>query len=243
MEIHLTVEELVQYLKRSSLTTILVEGKDDTIIYRWIEEEVGISKVNFLPCGGRNNLLQVFERRSEFSQIRTVFIADQDAYVYSSPPARYSEIIWTAGYSVENDLYQGRRIEGIMTTREAEDFQKALENFIRYYGFEVEQLRNNNDYDLSVHPYHALLPTHDLNQDFLDIKGFVEPKQETIKYLLDDYDRLLRGKSLFGLLVRFLSAPQRAAKFSKMALCELCYRMANNGNIARIVSEVNRRIA
>ncbi len=39
MEIHLTEEEIVQLLKRSALTTILVEGKDDMTIYRWIEEK------------------------------------------------------------------------------------------------------------------------------------------------------------------------------------------------------------
>ena len=67
MKIHLTEDEIVELLKRSSLTSVIVEGKDDMTIYRWIEEKIGISKANFLPCGGRNTLLKVFVILSEMT--------------------------------------------------------------------------------------------------------------------------------------------------------------------------------
>ena len=84
MALELTVDEIIETLKRSSLTTVLVEGVDDVMIYRWLEDEIGIHNANFFPCGGRNNLLEIYERRAEFSELKTIFVADKDALYKSS---------------------------------------------------------------------------------------------------------------------------------------------------------------
>jgi hypothetical protein len=101
----LTIDDIVATLKRSSLPTVLVEGKEDIIIYRQIEQLFGATKINFLPCGGRNTLLKIFERRNEFSNIKTFFIADKDMWVFETPPIEYHEVLFTTGYCLENDLY------------------------------------------------------------------------------------------------------------------------------------------
>ena len=163
MEIHLTVEEIVQLLKRSSLTTVIVEGKDDMTIYRWMEEKIGISKANFLPCGGRDTLLKVFERRDEFPQIKTIFVADKDAFVYSKIPAEYSDIVWTKGYSIENDLYEGKFVEKLLSVSEDVNFKISLKNFITYYAFEVEQYNKKLIYNFSTKRLNILF--HRLSQD------------------------------------------------------------------------------
>ena len=133
MNIHLTVDEIVELLRRSSLTTVIVEGKDDMTIYRWLEHRIGIDKVNFLPCGGRDKLFQVYNRRDEFSHIKTIFLADKDCFVYTKTPAEYEEIIWTKGYSIENDLYAGRFLEKLLSVNEEVNFRVSLKNFISYY--------------------------------------------------------------------------------------------------------------
>ena len=82
-------EELVATLKHSDDTFLLVEGTDDVMIYRWLIEQIGIEKISFQPCNGRENLLNLFERRAEIKSCKTVFVADKDTFVYSKVPMKY----------------------------------------------------------------------------------------------------------------------------------------------------------
>ncbi len=54
-----TVDEIVEILKRSLLLNIIVEGVDDVMIYRWLEERIAISNASYFTCGGRDALLMV----------------------------------------------------------------------------------------------------------------------------------------------------------------------------------------
>jgi hypothetical protein len=242
MNLHLTEDEIIEYLKRSSLTTVLVEGKDDMIIYRWIEEEIGIQNANFMSCGGRDRLLKVFNRRNEFNHIKTVFVADKDAFVYDKTPDNLSDIIWTKGYSIENDLYQGQKIEQLLDVNENVKFRKAISNYITYYAFEVEQYQKKLIYNFSNHPNQILCNAQNLKQDFLDEINFESPNNETIEYLQKEYDSLLRGKSLFALLIRFLSARNRNIKHSKNSLLEHCFKMHRSDSMNNIIEQLKEKL-
>jgi hypothetical protein len=102
-----TVNELVSMLRHSSEPTILVEGPDDIMVYRWLKQHIEPLKASPIDCGGRQNLLSVYERRNEFSHVKTVFLADKDLYVFLGIPEEYSDVLWTTGYSIENDIYAG----------------------------------------------------------------------------------------------------------------------------------------
>jgi hypothetical protein len=242
MKLHLSVDEIVETLKRSSLTTVLVEGKDDMTIYRWIEEKIGITNANFLPCGGRDKLIQVFERRDEFSHIKTVFVADKDGYVYSGIPAEYEDIVWTKGYSIENDLYSGKFAERLLSVAEDVNFRVSLRNFITYYAFEVEQYNKRLIYNFSNHPNQILTDSHQLNTDFLQSVNFQNPTPETIEYLQNEYELLIRGKSLFALLLRFLCHKNRDIKHKKNILFETCFKLNENNCINELTGEIERRL-
>ncbi len=242
MKLHLTEDEIVETLKRSSLTTVLVEGKDDMIIYRWIEKEIGIQNANFMSCGGRERLLNVYNRRDEFSQIKTIFVADKDGYIYDKVPGNLGEIIWTKGYSIENDLYQGKQIEKLLDLNEKVKFKKAVKNFITYYSFEVEQYQKRLIYNFSNHPNKVLCDAQELQQELLSDINFIEPQKETIEYLQNEYDLLIRGKSLFALLLRFLSAKNRNIKHSKKSLFEHCYKLHKSDAINEIIEKLNEKL-
>jgi hypothetical protein len=243
MSLDLTVDEIVDTLKRSSLTTVLVEGKDDILIYRWIESEIGVVNANFFPCGGREKLLQVFERRSEFPDLKTIFVADKDAYVYVNPPENLSEIIWTNGYSIENDLYFGRNIESLLDEQEKDIFSTSLNSFIEYYAFEVENFLEGREFCFSNHPQHLICDFQNIvKQDFLEQINFVRAKDEVVENLRNNYDVLIRGKSLFALLTRILSKPKRPIKHSKLTLLEHCYRTHKSGKFIELIYRINEKI-
>lgn len=222
---HCTEDEIVALLSHSSLITILVEGKDDMSVYRWMEDDLDCN-ASVLACGCRNTLFKVYERRKEFKHIKTIFFADSDKFVYSSIPEEYNEIIFTKGYSIENDLYHGCEIEALLTKKEDRSFRIALKNFIKYYCCQIEKLPTQGDVDLTQHPYQILdvSNSYTLREDQV-IGGYHEPSIETITKITSNYDLLLRGHSLISLLLIFLSSSGRHSKYSSQSLCECCYKL------------------
>ena len=68
----LTVDELVNTLKRSFLPCLIIEGSDDVFVYRHLKKELDNSLISLIPCGGRDILFQVHDRRSEFADKNVV---------------------------------------------------------------------------------------------------------------------------------------------------------------------------
>lgn len=243
MGLNLSVDEIVETLKRSSLTSVIVEGKDDIIIYRWIEEVIGIEQVNFFPCGGRDKLLRVYDRRAEFPNLITIFVADKDAYIYSNYPAEYSDVIWTNGYSIENDLYTGRKIESLLSLQEKTDYDISLNNFIEYYAFEVEKYLRGEACTFSHHPQQVINEQNILNNQFLESVSYTPANKNTVENLKQNYDVLIRGKSLFALLTRILSKQGRQIKHSKNSLLEHCFRVHQSENFLSLIDTIKARIS
>lgn len=244
MKLDLTVDEIVDTLKRSSLTTVLVEGSDDVLIYRWIEDEIGIVNANFFPCGGRDKLLQVYARRSEFPDITTVFVADKDSFVYINPPKEYENIIWTNGYSIENDLYFGRNIESLLSPDESQEFLKSLNSFVAYYAFEIENFLENKDFSFRKHPQHIICEIqNEVKQEFLEEINFKKANQVIETDLIERYDVLIRGKSLFALLTRILNKKTRQIKHSKLSLLEHCYRTHRSVKFIELIESIKIKIS
>ena len=230
----LTVDEIVAALRHSSIPSIVVEGSDDVMIYRWILRDADISDERLFPCTGRNNLLKVFSRRNEFPSTPTLFIADKDVYVYNGIPTEYSDVFFTWGYSIENDLYYGRSIDQLLTKEENKSYEKAIKNFIRYYGCQFEKLKENRHYNFRLSPFVILDSNYELVTDKVE-NNFSEPTQETCNYLLDNYDLVVRGHSVFQLLQLFLSKSGRDVTHSTHSLYELCYRMYKTKYVDRVV--------
>ena len=80
---HPTVDELVSTLRRSKLPTVVVEGRDDMQIFRWIEDLLEANKADIFGVGGRPNLFGVYDRKSEFSHLPVAFVADQDKELFT----------------------------------------------------------------------------------------------------------------------------------------------------------------
>lgn len=242
-ETHLTEDELVALLAHSSLTTILVEGKTDMSIYRWIEDDLG-AKADILVCGCRDTLFKVYNRRREFNHIKTIFLADSDKYVYSSIPIEYSGIIFTKGYSIENDLYQGCQIETLLTKKEDTHFRIALENFIKYYSCQIEKLDTVKDVNLTQHP-HQILDVNNsyaLREDQVE-GGYHNPSTEIITRIKANYDLLIRGHSLIALLLMFLSYSKRHVKHSAQSICECCYKLKRSDAVKELLFKLDQQLS
>ena len=84
-------------------------------------------KQMYCPVGGRETLLAVYKRRNEFAHLPVAFVADRDLWLFSGIPPDYPDIIWTEGYSIENDLYADANLENLLDADEVEEHQQVLD--------------------------------------------------------------------------------------------------------------------
>ncbi|ANS74554.1 hypothetical protein AWM70_08125 [Paenibacillus yonginensis] len=242
-----TADEIVSLLKRSSLPSIIVEGDDDVLIYRYIEDKIGTFNASILPCGGRKALLNIFSRRAEFNNLKTVFLADQDMWLFTTIPQELSSIVWTTGYSIENDLYASSLVlfEQLLTKQEKEEMITIVNEISKWFAFEVELYRDQKEINIDCHINELLSQDkRSLSETFLKRRNFVEPSKETLAEVLENYDLKIRGKILFDLLLYFLNAPKRKSKYSRDNLIEICIKVGNGEPyINRLIENINDSIA
>ena len=176
----LTVDELVAVLGRSQLPTVIVEGQVDIQIYRWIEESIINRKVDIQSAGGRNNLLLVYKRRNEFAHLPVAFVADRDLWLFSGIPPGYPDIIWTEGYSIENDLYAGANLENLLNVDEVDEHRQVLEAIIEWFAFEVEEHLAGREARVATHCNQVVRPGKtEMDQGFRNNRGFRSPNENT----------------------------------------------------------------
>ena len=240
-----TVEELIATLRRSSLPTVLVEGQEDMRIYRWVEARLGNRAANVLPTGGRDKLLSVYDRRQEFSNLPVAFIADRDMWLFSGIPSNYDEVIWTEGYSVENDLYAGAELENLLDAEEAQAQQQLLGTIAEWFAFEVEEYLAERHYEVSHHCDRVVPRGHaQIDEDFSRSRGFRPPRERMHRQIKRAYQLQLRGKQLFQILERFLNAPNRGTRYNVASLQEIALKMTPaHPLMGRLMQKIEQAVA
>ena len=222
---HPTVDELVATLRRSQQPTVVVEGKDDMRIYRWVEARVGNTKADVLATGGRNTLLAVYRRRNEFANLPVAFVADRDLWLFSEIPADCHDVIWTQGYSIENDLYAEAELEDLLDAHEVDEHQQMLYAIIEWFAFEVEEFLAGRAAEVDRSCDEIVPPGKtEMDEGFTERRGFRAPDAEIIQQIKDAYQLKLRGKFLFEMLVRFLNARGRGTKYNCYTLHEIAVK-------------------
>ena len=57
-------------------------------------------------------------------------MADKDLWLFSGIPPDYPDIIWTEGYSIENDLYAGASLEDLLNADEVDEHGQVLDSIM-----------------------------------------------------------------------------------------------------------------
>lgn len=241
----LTVDELVDMLRHSDLPTVIVEGKDDIRIYRWIEARLGSHNANVHPAGGRNNLLSVYERRQEFAKLPVAFVADKDMWLFSEIPSVYSDIIWTEGYSIENDLYLDADLETLLDPEERKRHQQFLDVIFEWFASEVEECLAGRPFEIDHHCDEVVpLGQTTLREKFRKRLNFRPPSAETLRQIKSEYKLKLRGKLLFQVLERFLKARKPHTQYNIYSLHEIAVKYSSNHPLmSRLMQEIEQTIA
>lgn len=232
---YVTASEYIQTLKHSFIPTVVTEGSDDYAVFRRIEEKFSSIGLSLMPVGGKKTVLELFERRHEFSQIKTAFIVDQDMWIFSHIPPQYDEpmLIVTDGYSIENDLYRDGEMESLLLANERTKFNRDLDQVIRWFSFAARKHIEGHDTALDYHPNQVVDESGQLLADLPDRCGYNAPCPFLFPAIREGYARQLRGKTLLNLLIRYLSHGRRAIKHSRKSLMETA-SVRNGPCMARI---------
>lgn len=217
----LSENEMVSYLRTTSIPTILVEGNDECSVYRYLEKKIKIEGVGILPCGGRDMLIKIFKRRNEFKNAKVVFVADKDMWFFTGIPEEYeNKIVFTTGYSLENDLYNKGLFESLLEDKEARDFHHLIGELSIWFASEVERYIRTGQ---SLCDFHVekICPQNNLCENFKETIGFIDPPVDLVKMISQEYTKALRGKNLFEALLKFLSNKKRPSKYNRRNLIEL----------------------
>ncbi len=225
-----TVNELVEVLKRSQLPTVVTEGAEDYLAYRRIEERLSTLGVSFLPAGGREAVLQLFERRAEFGGVRVAFVVDRDLWVFGGVPPLYSAsgLIFTDGYSIENDLFRDGDLKKYLLQKEVRLFERELRAVTSWYSYAAHSILSGANERIDISAYELLTTSGNLHPYFVDKVKLAPPPEDFVAEIRQDVGRLLRGKSISDLLIRQLSASKRKAKYSRHTLIDIA--SAQRGN-------------
>lgn len=220
-----TVEDLVLALHFSNKPNIVVEGEDDEIIYGKLVERLGRFDIGLFSAGSRKTLLHLYEElshyesRGDFRHAPVAFIADRDMWLFRGIPACYDNIIWTEGYSIENDLYSNVKLRDRIGNKT--EYNQVIDSISMWFAYKVEEYLEKNP-----------PPPKKVFQSFRDEEhvdvghrlGRIIPGERPalapdLEFLPSDHDRVravrtsyhlqLRGKLLFQLLVRFLNKPKQ----------------------------------
>lgn len=218
-----TTEELYQLLKKTSLPTVLVEGKNDIIFYRTVEEELQDLGIDMLPAGNKDAVLELRQRlKAEPISIPIAFIVDKDLWVHGGNPrqSEMEDVITTDGYSIENDLFIDGDLTQLLYLAEKDDFAADVDKFVKWYSLAVHRNLVSGTSGFRTHPGKILDDPDHYATCMVLSAGELYP-DVLMKEISASYSRLLRGKSLFALLHRQLSRRGRATKFSEKQLMEI----------------------
>lgn len=236
-----TIDEIISTINHSTLPSVFIEGKDDAIVFRDLEDFFSDHFVSIVPLGGRDRVLQLYDRRNEIkSKCNFCFIADLDTWVISGLPTRYvnEKLIFTIGYSIENDIYADGFLENLLSAAEKSRFKAELKSFLEWYALALARHLADDSYAIDFHP-NQLLDCPDFYADQTKLQTGESYPNQLFSDLHANYVSLLRGKSLFGLIFRQLCSKTRPVKHKKESIIEMVARL-NGPLISRFYDEVQR---
>ena len=218
-----TVDDLVVTLRLSKKPNIIVEGKDDEIIYGTLVKRLGRFDVGFFSAGSKDTLLHLYEELSEYENVGdfrhtpVAFIADRDMWLFRAIPACYDNIIWTEGYSIENDLYSYAKLTDRIGNKA--EYDQTLDAISMWFAYKVEEYLEKNPPEKtfeSIRDEEHVDVGYRLNRIVPLEKTTLAPDLESlpsdherVRAVRSAYHLQLRGKLLFELLVRFLNKPKQ----------------------------------
>lgn len=234
---------------------IIVEGKTDLNVYNRLVVSLGIGKVDYYAVGGREGLFAVYRlikrKEAKHLQDHIAFIADQDSWVFldesEKPPEGYEDIcmediIWTKGYSIENDLYIAGRLRDLISDEHDREYEKTLREICTWYAFQVKNWDWKGGKNLKIIDRIPIIiseTTGNLSEDLskqLQAAGF-NPSCSRFEEIVKNYKKMIPGKLLFQLVLFFLQRSGFPIKYANTwhnVLAQIAITVSSKWNLSSL---------
>lgn len=200
-------------------------------------------------------LLQIYKQKTTLFDNRDVavaFMADRDLDRLFCPTPQPTDIIWTEGYCIENDLYEGyakNHLEDLLEPSEANELRKMREAVVEWFAFEVEVFSRGGQAHVGKE-LDSLVPEGQTNIDpnILLTRGFSAPNETLVDQLKKSYNLKVAGKLLFQMLARFLGDSTRRRRYpgSQTYTLKQMYEMAgkntSNSMTESLINQINTEL-
>jgi hypothetical protein len=266
-------------LKNTDKPTIVVEGKDDLLLLHSILRHLDYDDGEVFPAGNCAMLKILYKEITQARQadpnaypMVKLFFADKDMYVFTGIPAHEEGIFFTAGYSIENDLFADveNYIDKLLIfgyTKYKIHKQKILDSVINWFAFEVEDYVSHlsqgkmKDTQFSALNLKNAKYFCDQNLAFTDLflnqRGFIALPDDAdiLQRLRQNYALDLRGHTLFQVYNLISSALRKKHKdnkadddisYNEAQLFNICFAYTTENStryISRICDELSRAMA
>lgn len=197
------IHELRAQLKKNTLPTLLIEGKTDLKVLRSVLRRQGSADFALQPCGGRNEVLELYRDRASFPAGTVAFLADRDFWVVEGVPEEYADLVLTKGYSIENELYADGKVAlmALLYPGEEEVLMDLIERVVAWVAHEYNitksggggEFAKNGILDDRVMARKSL----EFNPEFLERRGFSSPDEELVAVIRSEDYSGLPGKIIF----------------------------------------------
>ena len=252
------LSRLLNRIRRSAQKRmVIVEGKTDKRIYWWVRDRFGTGNARVFDARGIDELLNIYNQKLTLFDDRGVavaFMADRDLERLFCTNPQPGDIVWTEGYCIENDLYEGYvkdHLEILLEVPEANRLQKMRDAVVEWFAFEVEEFRAGREHQTGkdLDEDELVLPGHtQMNPNFLRDRGFVTPNRSLVDELKRVYNLRVAGKLLFQMLARFLGDSDRVRRYpgSQTYTLEQMYEMAgkntSNSKTERLIKAIEAEL-
>ena len=148
-------------------------------------------------------------------------------------------VIWTEGYSIENDLYAGADLENLLESDEKAEYQQVLDSIVEWFAFEVEEYLAGRPFEVAHH-CDRIVDRGKIQMDerFRQSRGFRTPGEEIHQQIRNAYRLQLRGKQLFQILERVLNARNRGTRYNIYSLHEIAVKLTESHTLmSRLIQE------
>jgi hypothetical protein len=129
-------------------------------------------------------------------------------------------MIFTTGYSIENDIYQDGDLEELMNGNERARFSKELTTVVACFSLAAARCIAGRDGQLSFHP-NSILDDRERQINALKLVAGEAFPADLNERVAANYKDLLRGKTLIALLMRQLSYRGRPVRHNHRAIFEM----------------------
>jgi len=222
--------EIIAAIKHSILPTVLVEGVQDKEALRLLDASIG--KVGaVICCKGRDTLFAVWARRAELAGKCIVFVADKDLFVVGSIPVEYKGIIFTDGYSLENDILESKRWISLQDADDKAHYEQMTELNIDHFWVQVRAFIDNATPPQWLSPYRLQADNFALSQNDKQKQN----ECRLYRRIAANPLRYVRGKNVLHAVHHSLSHSGRKNKFSPGQILELCIRPKPKGKMKRLL--------